>query len=90
MIEEENNHDNVIIVYKVDDDDAREEKLGSGLKSFLERRNTARSESERVRMEDSIKKAKIPEGESKFMKLNGRAFTAKDMAEGNRRANAYS
>ena len=72
MIEEENNGDSVVINDKVDDDDARK-KLVSGLKSFLERRNTARSESERVRMEDSIKKAKIPEGESKFMKLNGRA-----------------
>ena len=79
VIEEENNDDNVIINDKVDDDDAREEKLVSGLKSFLERRNTARSESERVKMEDSIKKAKIPEGESKFMKLNGRAPIAKDM-----------
>ena len=78
VIEEENNDDNVIINDKVDDD-AREEKLVSGLKSFLERRNTARSESERVKMEDSIKKAKIPEGESKFMKLNGRAPIAKDM-----------
>ena len=81
-IEEENNDDNVIIINeKVDDDDAREEEkiVRKSLKSFLERRNTARSESERVKMEDSIKKAKIPEGESKFMKLNGRAPIAKDM-----------
>ena len=30
-------------------------------------------------MEDTIKKAKIPEGESKFMKLKGRAPIASDM-----------
>ena len=81
VIEEENNDDNVIIINeKVDDDDTREEELvRKSLKSFLDRRNTARSESERVKMEDSIKKVKIPEGESKFMKLNGRAPVAKDM-----------
>ena len=80
VIEEENNDDNVIIINEKVDDDAREEELvRKSLKSFLERRNTARSESERVKMEDSIKKAKIPEGESKFMKLNGRAPIAKDM-----------
>ena len=79
VIEEENNDDNVIINEKVDDDAQEEELVRKSLKSFLERRNTARSESERVKMEDSIKKAKIPEGESKFMKLNGRAPIAKDM-----------
>ena len=80
VIEEENNDDNVIIINEKVDDDAQEEELvRKSLKSFLERRNTARSESERVKMEDSIKKAKIPEGESKFMKLNGRAPIAKDM-----------
>ena len=56
-----------------EEDDAREEKLASGLKSFLERRNSIKAESERTKMEDSIKKAKIPEGESKFLKLKGRA-----------------
>ena len=80
VIEEENNDDNVIIINeKVDDDAPEEELVRKSLKLFLERRNTARSESERVKMEDSIKKAKIPEGESKFMKLNGRAPIAKDM-----------
>ena len=80
VIEEENNDDNVIIINEKVDDDAQEEELvRKSLKSFLERRNTARSESERVKMEDSIKKAKIPEGESKFMKLNGGAPIAKDM-----------
>jgi len=56
-----------------EEDDAREEKLASGLKSFLERRNVIKAESERTKMEDAIKKAKIPEGESKFLKLKGRA-----------------
>ena len=62
-----------------EEDDAREEKLASGLKSFLERRNVIKAESERTKMEDTIKKAKIPEGESKFMKLKGRAPIASDM-----------
>ena len=62
-----------------EEDDAREEKRASGLKSFLERRNVIKAESERTKMTDTIKKAKIPEGESKFMKLEGRAPIASDM-----------
>ncbi|CAL6278812.1 unnamed protein product [Bathycoccus prasinos] len=76
---EDNNREEEKNKRDYEEDDAREEKLASGLKSFLERRNVIKAESERTKMEDTIKKAKIPEGESKFMKLEGRAPIASDM-----------
>jgi hypothetical protein len=62
-----------------EEDDAKEEKLKSGLDSFLEKRKAVKADSERLRLEDAIKKAKVPVGESKFVNLKGRAPVSNDM-----------